>query len=73
MAKIIIVDYSLEIVIAIINYYYHNLHWMMLYHCLKQPHAVFLDEKQTEKLVLLFYSIYKPQMWTIHWIGFFFK
>ncbi len=53
MAKIIIVDYSLEIVIVIINYYYHNLHWMMLYHCLKQPHAVFLDEKQTEKLVLL--------------------
>ncbi len=29
MAKIIIVDYSLEIVIAIIDYDYHNLHWMM--------------------------------------------
>ncbi len=29
MAKIIIVDYSLEIVIVIINYDYHNLHRMM--------------------------------------------
>ncbi len=29
MTKIIIVDYSLKIVIAIINYDYQNLHWMM--------------------------------------------
>ncbi len=29
MAKIIIVDYSLEIVIVIINFYYHNLHRIM--------------------------------------------
>ncbi len=60
MTKIIIVDYSLKIVIAIINYDYHNLNWMMLYHCLKQPHAIFLDEKNAEntnwKTVLLFYS-----------------
>jgi len=49
MTKIIIVDYSLEIVTAIINYDYHNLHWMKLYNCLKQLHAVFLYEnKQAE-------------------------
>ncbi len=52
MTKIIIVDYSLEIVIAIILYDHHNLHWMnewCLYHCLKQLHAIFLDEnKQAE-------------------------
>ncbi len=29
MRKILIVDYSLEIVIAIIIYDHHNLHWMM--------------------------------------------
>ncbi len=40
MAKIIIVDYSLEIVITIITNY---IEWC-LHHCLKQPHAIFLDE-----------------------------
>ncbi len=48
MTKIIIVDYSLEIVIVII-YDHHNLHWMMFIHCLKQSDAIFLHEnKQAE-------------------------
>ncbi len=57
MTKIIIVDYSLKIVIAIINYNYHNLHWIMF---IPLCEATALDKKMlktlTEKLVLFFYS-----------------
>ncbi len=51
MTQIIIVDYFLKIVIVIITIYIE----LCLYHCLQQPHAIFLDEKKV-KLVLLFYS-----------------
>ncbi len=77
MAKIIIVNYSLEIVIAIINYNYHNLHWMMFIPLFEATTCYILDEKQAKKTLknLYCFSIvaYKPQIWTIHWIGFFFK
>ncbi len=43
MTTIIIVDYSLEIVIAIINYDHHNLHWMMFIPLFE---AIFLDENK---------------------------
>ncbi len=35
-----------------------------LYHCLKQPHAIFLDEKQAQNLYYFSIVAYKPQMWT---------
>ncbi len=45
MTKIIIVDYSLKIVIAIINYNYHNLHWIMF---IPLCEATALDKKNAE-------------------------
>ncbi len=69
MTKIIIVDYSLEIVIAIINNdYFEQIYAIFLYkiYILKKA------ENTLPELLLLFYSI-EPQMSTIHWFGFFFK
>ncbi len=53
MTKTIIVDYSLEIVIVIIIYDPHNLHWLMFIHCLKQSDDLFLDEKTNWKPLVL--------------------
>ncbi len=58
MTTIIIVDYSLEIVIAIINNDYFE--------------QIYATENTLPELLLLFYSI-EPQMSTVHWFGFFFK
>ncbi len=71
MTIIMIVDYSLEIVIAIIIYDRHNYIEWCLYYCLKQPHAIFLDvNKQaentlTEKLLEYYTSNVN---YTLDWI-----
>ncbi len=65
MTKIIIVDYSLEIVIAIIYNDYFEPYFYKKYIFKKRL-------KTLPELLLLFYSI-EPQMSTIHWFGFFFK
>ncbi len=44
MTKIIIVDYSLKIVIAIINYDYHNLHRIMFMPLFEATACHILDE-----------------------------
>ncbi len=75
MTKIIIVDYLFEIVIAIINYDEHNLHWMMFIPLFEATaFYVKINKLKTfkQKVLLIFCSI-KPQMSTIHWICFFFK
>ncbi len=53
MTKIIMVNYSLEIVIAIINYDYHNLHWMMFLPLFEATACHILDEnKQAENTLI---------------------
>ncbi len=49
MTKIIIVDYSLEIVIAIINHGYHNLHWMMFIPLFEETACYIFRLKKAEK------------------------
>ncbi len=44
MTKIIIVDYSLKIVIAIINYDYHNWHRIMFMQLFEATACHILDE-----------------------------
>ncbi len=78
MTKIIIVNYSLKIVIAIINYDYHNLHWIMIIPLFEATACRIFRWKNTNENTnwnLYCFSLvaYKPQMGTIHWIGFFFK
>ncbi len=76
MTKIIIVDYSLEIVIAIITNDYFEQIYAIVWSCMPYFHIKNIYIKKAEntlpELVLLFYSI-EPQMSTIHWFGFFFK
>ncbi len=74
MTKIIIVDYSLDIVIAIIN----NDYFEQIYALFEAAWRFYIKyilkkaENTLPELLLLFYSI-EPQMSTIHWFGFFFK
>ncbi len=74
MTKIIIVDYSLEIVIAIINNDYFEQIYAIVWSCMPYFYIIYTYIKKAEntfpELLLLFYSI-EPQMSTIHWFGFF--
>ncbi len=78
MTKIIIVDYSLEIVIAIINNDYFEQIYAIVWSCMPYFYIIYIyiyikkAENTFPELLLLFYSI-EPQMSTIHWFGFFFK
>ncbi len=83
MTKIIIVDYSLEIVIAIITNDYFEQIYAIVWSCMPYFHIyiyiynnykaeIHKAENTLPELLLLFYSI-EPQMSTIHWFGFFFK
>ncbi len=75
MTKIIIVDYSLEIVIAIITNDYFEQIYAIVWSCMPYFHIIFIYKKAENtlpELLLLFYSI-EPQMSTIHWFGLFFK
>ncbi len=76
MTKIIIVDYSLEIVIAIILNRFMPLFeaacHIFIYIFIYIYIYIYKAENTLPELLLLFYSI-EPQMSTIHWFGFFFK
>ncbi len=75
MTKIIIVDYSLDIVIAIINNDYFEQIYALVWSCMAYFYIKYILKKAENtlpELLLLFYSI-EPQMSTIHWFGFFFK
>ncbi len=69
MTKIIIVDYSLEIVIAIINNDYFEQIYAIVWSCMPYFYIKYIYIKKPEntlpELLLLFYSI-EPQMSTIH-------
>ncbi len=70
MRKITIFNYSLEILIAIIIYDHHNLHWMMFIP-LFEPHAIFLEENKQSENTLNWKT--SKVNYTVYWIGFFFK
>ncbi len=79
MTKIIIVDYSLEIVIAIINNDYFEQIYAIVWSCMPYFYIKYIyiykrkkAENTLPELLLLFYSI-EPQMSTAHWFDFFFK
>ncbi len=75
MTKIIIVDYSLEIVIAIINNDYFEQIYAIVWSCMPYFYInIYLKKgwKHSSWTFIAFYNI-EPQMSTIHWFGFFFK